>query len=259
MDQARGMAGHNAGAVVPTLPDGWRLDSFEDWTESFDGMTYPSWVLGYRHEDGSCFQLHSASEGLGDVFVLAPPHTSAASAPAIASNGAIPIGWSAPDDPPGDWGPGVLVTEWFGIDGLFFHLSSSPDDGCSPIDVDEARSLIAGLRYLDPADDETLPGVWAAADMSPEDLTATLDPERHAAATFAGDASSTRVTTLRGGADRRTLLITQEGLMDDSVRDQRIRLTYSRAGDEWMPGFASTQRRCHQGRGHQDWSAEPCV
>lgn len=262
--QAQTLAGYGAGAVVPTLPEGWRLASFADESIDEGGFVYPGYVLRYRRADGACFGLMAASEGLGDVFVIEPPNQDEAAAPGIATFGPIPVGWSAPDGPEGDWGPGRLSTEWFGTDGLFVLLNSAAEDGCAMVTAEEARGLLAGLRYLDPSDDASLPGVWAWVDVMEEgtdpESRRAADPEAAARAAFPGEARTTRVETIRPGERRRVVLVTHEGLMDDSIRDERVRIAYVRDPDGlWTPQYAGRQQRCQPGRGHQDWSPELCL
>jgi hypothetical protein len=50
------------------------------------------------------------------------------------------------------------------------------------------------------------------------------------------------------------------GLLDDSVQSQRYRLELSRREDDtWTIESASWSQRCHEGRGHQDFSPELCL
>ena len=50
------------------------------------------------------------------------------------------------------------------------------------------------------------------------------------------------------------------GLLDDSVRSQRYRLQLTRREDgTWTIESASWAQRCHEGRGHQDFSPELCL
>ena len=65
-------------------------------------------------------------------------------------------------------------------------------------------------------------------------------------------------STSSGDSASATLLL--DGLGDDSVRARRYVLTCSRRNDgTWKIESASWVQRCHEGRGHQDFSAEPCV
>ena len=65
-------------------------------------------------------------------------------------------------------------------------------------------------------------------------------------------------STSSGDTARASLLV--DGLGDDSVRARRYELAFSRREDgTWKIESASWVQRCHEGRGHQDFSAEPCV
>jgi len=65
-------------------------------------------------------------------------------------------------------------------------------------------------------------------------------------------------STSNGGNATATLVI--DGLGDDSVRARRYELTFSRRDDgTWRIESASWAQRCHEGRGHQDFSPEPCL
>jgi hypothetical protein len=87
------------------------------------------------------------------------------------------------------------------------------------------------------------------------------DPEAAAQAMSpAGDATSTRIETLRTGPTRRLVVVTHEGLMDDSIRDERVRITFMLNSDgEWFPLYFARQQRCREGRGHTDWGPDGCV
>jgi len=58
--------------------------------------------------------------------------------------------------------------------------------------------------------------------------------------------------------------ITQTGVADDSVGGIRYRAELvptqsSQTGKQWKMVWAGSQVKCHQGRGHQDWSTELCL
>ena len=51
-----------------------------------------------------------------------------------------------------------------------------------------------------------------------------------------------------------------DGLGDDSVRARRYELALTRRADgSWRIDSARWAQRCHEGRGHQDFSPQPCV
>lgn len=66
------------------------------------------------------------------------------------------------------------------------------------------------------------------------------------------------VETTRPNAPRRTFVITNATLGDDSVRAIRVMVDFI-DGPEWRYDVASWSQQCHQGRGHQDFNTEPCL
>ena len=75
-----------------------------------------------------------------------------------------------------------------------------------------------------------------------------------------GNASETFdiVETTEPSADQRTFVLTKAGLGDDSVGAVRLTVHFG-DGPEWKYVTASSSQRCQPGRGHQDFTAEPCV
>lgn len=90
-----------------------------------------------------------------------------------------------------------------------------------------------------------------------------------AAAAFAGDRprtvgeGGTELSVLERRPERegeRSVALTEDRLPDDSVRAVRWTLRFERAGDGgWRLLEARRTQRCQAGRGHQRFSAEPCV
>ncbi|NNE97563.1 MAG: hypothetical protein HKN25_00945 [Pyrinomonadaceae bacterium] len=61
------------------------------------------------------------------------------------------------------------------------------------------------------------------------------------------------------GGNSITAVITEDGLLDDSTRSQRLRLQLVRdSRGTWRVTSGQQSWRCQQGRGHQDFSAVPC-
>ena len=61
-----------------------------------------------------------------------------------------------------------------------------------------------------------------------------------------------------GDSARASLLI--DGLGDDSVRARSYELTFARRADgTWRISSATWAQRCQEGRGHRDFSPEPCL
>ena len=71
-------------------------------------------------------------------------------------------------------------------------------------------------------------------------------------------------TTIAGrsegeGGGPRGVTVTLDGLLDDSVRAERWLLLFEPEGEAYALGSAVRTLRCQPGRGHEDFSAEPCV
>lgn len=61
------------------------------------------------------------------------------------------------------------------------------------------------------------------------------------------------------GTGPETVVVTLDGLLDDSVRAERWTLRFVPDGDDYELTDASWAQRCHPDRGHQDFSPELCV
>jgi hypothetical protein len=71
-------------------------------------------------------------------------------------------------------------------------------------------------------------------------------------------------TTVEGqagaeGSGPTTVVVTLDGLTDDSVRAERWTLSFEPNGDVYELAGASWAQQCQPGRGHQDFSPEPCI
>lgn len=55
------------------------------------------------------------------------------------------------------------------------------------------------------------------------------------------------------------VLLTQTGLLDDSVEGTRYRLEFKPQGKQWQLIWVGQQNRCYPDRGSQEWSSEPCL
>lgn len=106
-------------------------------------------------------------------------------------------------------------------------------------------------------------------DELPEDIiTQGSDPEAMAKAAFgAGDMSAEEgnfqetVTVDYTNESEAIVILTQTGLLDDSVYGIRYRLDFQRltTGDTWEMMWVGRQYSCRQGRGSQDWSPALCL
>ena len=72
-----------------------------------------------------------------------------------------------------------------------------------------------------------------------------------------------RVTIARAssgeGEGPQTVLVTLDGLFDDSVRAERWTLLFDPEGETFTLSEARWAQRCQPGRGHQAFTPEPCI
>ena len=61
------------------------------------------------------------------------------------------------------------------------------------------------------------------------------------------------------GGDTARVVVTLDGLLDDSIRTTRYVLELERRAETWSLTDARREQRCHEGRGHADFEAKPCV
>lgn len=61
------------------------------------------------------------------------------------------------------------------------------------------------------------------------------------------------------GAGPATVVVTLDGVPDDSVRAERWTLGFEESDGVYTLTAALRELKCHAGRGQQDFSAEPCV
>ena len=139
---------------VPALPDGWTLQEATTERLESDGTFYPGYDLRYQTAAQTCLHLIAASEGLGDVFVMEPPHTREVAVPGVPTDGPARLGWGLAGETAEGWEGSRVATEWFRTGDLSLSLQSPDDaDACGPASPEDAEALLASLRALDPADD----------------------------------------------------------------------------------------------------------
>lgn len=61
------------------------------------------------------------------------------------------------------------------------------------------------------------------------------------------------------GEGPQTVVVTLDGLLDDSIRAERWTLGFEEDAGVYTLTAALREQRCQLGRGHQDFSADPCV
>jgi hypothetical protein len=71
-------------------------------------------------------------------------------------------------------------------------------------------------------------------------------------------------TTIAGrsegeGGGPRGVTVTLDGLLDDSVRAERWLLLFEPSGETYVLSSAVRTLQCNPGRGHEEFTAEPCL
>jgi hypothetical protein len=61
------------------------------------------------------------------------------------------------------------------------------------------------------------------------------------------------------GGGPETVVVTLDGLADDSVRAERWTLSFEPEDDAYRLTEASWAQQCQPGRGHEDFTPEPCI
>ena len=61
------------------------------------------------------------------------------------------------------------------------------------------------------------------------------------------------------GTGPQTVVVTLDGLLDDSIRAERWTLGFAETDGVYTLTAALWEQRCQPGRGHQDFSADDCV
>ncbi|WP_420456291.1 hypothetical protein [Rubrivirga sp.] len=262
-DQMDALAGMGIPVLVPGAVGAFELVRFE--AES-DGA-YGRYALGYERADGACFEVSGTNEGLGG-----PDWPLVSTEVQVADLGRAVRVYEASDDPGATsaqvWGIGTVVSDIVDVDGTGVLFLSDTVGGCRPVSLTEAAALVADLRLLSAVPTSFTPsaptpsaglGPFAPADDLLADYNAASTP-RAAAEALARrlDADRVEVEILSETSYEATALVTATGVRDDSVRDERLRLTYSPYGPTWELVAAGRQTRCQPGRGHQDWSDALC-
>ncbi|WP_412069569.1 hypothetical protein [Rubrivirga sp. IMCC43871] len=247
--------------IVPSDPGAFELDRFEAGADA----TGASYILGYRRADGACLEVSGTTDGIG-----APPFPIVSTRVRVPALGRSVTVYQAADDPLATsaqvWGVETVVSDVIDLDGLSALVLSDTHAGCRPVSIEDGAAFVATLAPLSsdgrgaapPAGDDL--GPFAPAD----DLLATTNAgssPRLAAEAMARrmDAANTSVEMLAESTVEATALVTATMLRDDSVRHERLRLTYAPVGDVWELVAAGRQIRCQPGRGPQAWHDGRCT
>ena len=261
-DQLTALRGLGLPVLVPGDVGPFELTRFE---ADSDGR-FGSYVLRYRRADGACFEVSGTNEGLGG-----PEWPLVSTEVTVRDLGRRIRLYQASDDPGATsaqvWGLSTVVSDFVDLDGTGVLFLSDTQGGCRPLTLDEAAPLVADLRLLaasgsDEVEEPSAFGTFAPADDLLDDYNAASSPEAAAQALarrYEADADQVLVEVIGQTSYEAVALVTALGLRDDSVRDERLRLTYAPYGDTWELVAAGRQVRCHTGRGHQDWNPTPCL
>ncbi len=65
-------------------------------------------------------------------------------------------------------------------------------------------------------------------------------------------------TSVEENKGKTILTIREEGINDDSIEGKLVKLTVEKKENSWHILQIEEAHRCWSGRGHQDWSPEPC-
>ena len=258
--------------LVPGDPGAFRLTGIE---ATADGA-FGSYRLAYERADGACFEVSGGTEGFGG-----PPVPLVSTDVLVGDLGRRVRVYQAADDPAATsaqvWGVETVVsdvveierTDGPGVVGVLFL--SDTQGGCRPVSLAEGAALVSDLRLLLPSGALPRPapplepsafGEFAPADDLLSGANQATSPALAAdaiARRYDGAARDVDVEIL-GQTDREAVaLVTAFGLPDDSIRDERLLLTYRPLGASWSLAEAGRQVRCQAGRGHQDWGPEACL
>lgn len=255
--------------LVPGDPGSFRLvDVMMDRSNAT-----ASWALDYRRDDGACFEVSGGNDGFGG-----PDMPLVSTEARIADLGRTVRVYQAADIPGATsaqvWGLSTVVSDFIDLDGAAALVLSDTQGGCRPVSLREGAEIVSGLVLLAPGPSApsgsptsgATPrrsdlGSFAPADDVLERSNAASSPGVAAEAVanrYADDAGRVTVDVLAESSYEATALVTLLDLADDSVRDERLLLTYTPVAGTWELIDAGRQVRCQPSRGHQDWSAAAC-
>ena len=264
--QARALLALDAPVLLPRAMPGWTV------TEARAESGIPGvvdYTVGWKREDGACVRLLGTNDGIGGPeYPGLSAEVSLAALPGPPPARVYKAGTDPGSESAQNWGAGTVISDYveIGKEGgwMAVWLYSSSDDGCTPLGLREAASLLASLQFLDPSRPEAGfavgdLGVFAHSDDAPPALLSVPDPlaaiQDHVQN---AEAARIQVHALQQTGDDRPILATMEGTYDDSITAERRVYVYRRESTGWRLARTGWQVRCAEGRGHTDWSAAPC-
>ena len=263
---------------VPVLvadADGYDLVSVTADRMEDGGPPVIDYTLLYRR-GSACIAVRGTNDGMGGPGL--PAETRAVRLSQVPGTPTMSLHRAASADEAEIWGAATVISEWLGLDGdLFVSLLSSDDLGpdCRPASLDAAAAFAATLERIEaggpprppappaPVDLENLgafaPAPTVLSDPAIQSGSSPEDASRGLAERYGGEVQSVQVQIVQAVGRDATVLVTAEGLMDDSVAGERYRLVYRQNADgDWELEDAGVQVRCAPDRGHAGWSAAPC-
>lgn len=256
--------------LLPRMGPDWTVTSVE--TETEYGTSYE--VL-WRRADGACAVLLGTNDGLGGPEY---PITSATvTIPGLPGAPEAQV-YQAADDPEAtsaqNWGASTVLSDYIETGGMWHWLISNDEGGCAPLALNEAASIVAGLRPLqliaqaesdgvydgqEPVWDDPELGTFVFDDSVTGDAMQGDPLEAVRAWMSSPELDDADIEVLSSSPEEIRILATRTNLPDDSVRDERSLFVF-RSIDGEMGFYASgLQFRCWPTRGHQTWSAEACL
>ena len=262
------LAGLGVPVVVPADPGAFRVANVA--VERRGAVS--NWAVDYHRDDGACYEVSGGNDGAGGPAM--PLVSTRVRVPGLGQTVAV---YQAADDPGATsaqvWGLETVVSDFVSLDASTALFLSDTEGGCRPVSIEEGARIVSGLVLLAPGSGAPSPsptptasreelGAFAPADDVLDGANAASSPQIAAdaiARRYADDAGRVTVDVLSESGYEATALVTLYDLRDDSVRDERLLLTYTPVGASWELVDAGRQVRCQPGRGHAGWSAAACL
>ena len=272
MDQATRLRALGVPVVIPSEPGDFVLAVVEaERQDAGPRAGAVRYALDYRRADGACFEISGGNRGFGvpDLPLVSTEVT-------VDGLGGRTVRVYEAADVPGAtsaqvWGVRTVVSDFIDLERGAALFLSDTQGGCRPVSLDEGARIVSGLRLLSadpvPSDIPRIPqgtqnlGAFAPADDVLNGLNTASTPEVAAQAIarrYGDDAGRVTVDVLSESSYEAVALVSLLDVRDDSVRDERLRLTYTRVGEAWELIQAGRQVRCQPGRGPSDWTDAAC-
>ncbi len=259
-DQAESLMNLGIPVVVPSAPGAFEVVGVR--AQATAG--FADYDITYRRADGACFEVYGGVDGYGGPEL--PIVSTEVQVPGLGQT--VRVHQASSDmgaTSAMDFGPGTVISSEIWLDNAAATFRSVAEDGCRALSLDEAVPLVRSLIRIAPSSrpigDVSSLGRFAPADDLLEGANIASSPGLAAdaiAGRYDGEADRISVEVLSETSYEATALVTALGLYDDSIRDERLRLTYTPYNGSWELTAAGRQVRCQRDRGHQDWSDEAC-